>query len=447
MDAIAKVISYNTYGEDISACAARISTTKGNAIEIFEESKDQTKNRNLIKKVLSSGHKSILEHTVFTIAFCDVSAVVEEFFIEHRLASFTVKSRRYVDYSNLGYYVPPQLNSDSKRIYIEYMEHLFAAYHTLVDKGVPKEDARFLLPYSFHSNFYCTLNGRELAHIIHDAHSGRMQAVPEILSLLNQIIIQLEEICPSLLTELDCEGFEQRDESTPIVTDIDSNVAFLEAPQIGSVELIQFPMNTDEVIKAANRTLHQQSEHNVGITETLENCCDRMLEQFVYTYQISDLTLSGLTHLVRHRMQSIMIPDIREMPLKKCVLPPAICLHSEEKEIYLQTVETAYEMRVKAMQDPDLQKHRCYFALSGNLTDVLTTMNARELTEFIRLRSCNRAQWEIRDITIRLLKNLRESSPELFERVGPSCYSRGYCPEGKMSCGKMNETISKFSAV
>ena len=32
----------------------------------------------------------------------------------------------------------------------------------LLEAGVPREDARFLLPYAFHSNFYCTLNAREL---------------------------------------------------------------------------------------------------------------------------------------------------------------------------------------------------------------------------------------------------------------------------------------------
>ena len=77
----AKIISCNKNNVEICASAARISTTKGNSVEIFEKAANNTKNQELINKVLMSGHKSVIEHAVFTIAFCDVSAFVEQFFI------------------------------------------------------------------------------------------------------------------------------------------------------------------------------------------------------------------------------------------------------------------------------------------------------------------------------------------------------------------------------
>ena len=79
---IAKIISYNLYGETVCASAARISTTKGNALEIFNNSIDIEKNKTLIGKVLKSGHKSVIEHAVFSIAFENVSVFVEQFFFE-----------------------------------------------------------------------------------------------------------------------------------------------------------------------------------------------------------------------------------------------------------------------------------------------------------------------------------------------------------------------------
>ena len=45
----AKIISYNLYNENICASAAKISTTKGNAYEIFEKSDSIEKNRELIR--------------------------------------------------------------------------------------------------------------------------------------------------------------------------------------------------------------------------------------------------------------------------------------------------------------------------------------------------------------------------------------------------------------
>ena len=40
--------------------------------------------------------------------------------------------------------------------------------------------------------------------------------------------------------------------------------------------------------------------------------------------------------------------------------------------------------------------------------DVMTTLNARELMLIIRLRTCTRAQWEIRHVAMGLLRLLRE---------------------------------------
>ena len=100
------IIGMTDTGEKIPAASGRISTQPGTALEILEASKDPQKNASLISKVTRSGHNSTIEHTVFNLAFQNVSVFVEQFIIEFRLASFTVKSRRYVDFGALGYYTP-----------------------------------------------------------------------------------------------------------------------------------------------------------------------------------------------------------------------------------------------------------------------------------------------------------------------------------------------------
>ena len=71
-------------------------------------------------------------------------------------------------------------------------------------------------------------------------------------------------------------------------------------------------------------------------------------------------------------------------------------------------------------------------------TKIMMTMNARSLMNFFRLRCCNRAQWEIRELAWEMLKLCREAAPTLFKKAGPACVS-GACPEGKMPCGKAQE--------
>lgn len=60
------------------------------------------------------------------------------------------------------------------------MGQLFALYDRLLALGVPKEDARFVLPYCFRSNFYVSLNARELMRVIEAMRFGRGRRYAEI---------------------------------------------------------------------------------------------------------------------------------------------------------------------------------------------------------------------------------------------------------------------------
>ena len=71
-------------------------------------------------------------------------------------------------------------------------------------------------------------------------------------------------------------------------------------------------------------------------------------------------------------------------------------------------------------------------------TQMVMTMNARSLKNFFRIRCCNRAQWEIRDIADQMLALVSAVAPELFKNAGPACVC-GACSEGKMSCGRADE--------
>ena len=441
----AKLISYNVENLEICASAARISTTRGNAVEIFEKAKGNEKNQELVKKVLYSGHKSIIEHVVFTIALKDVSAFVEQFFIECRLASFTVKSRRYVDFSRLGYYIPSDLEGDNLNQYCQYMDNLFSAYKTMLDNGIPKEDARFLLPYSFNSNFYCTINARELLHIIYDIKYGRGQGIPELQDLANQIVEQVEEVFPGIQSEIKAIPIEGKISKTPKnIIKINDSLSFIESKEIGIVRLLNAPSDPSGILDMAYGINHSDVDDLLDLGILLKSERPRELEQLSYSFLISNITLSGITHIVRHRMQSIIVPSIQGVEHSKFVIPDTIRNDSRLLDIYKDILETANNLMKQMCRDEKLGQYSYYYALSGNVMDIITTINARELMHFIKLRACNRAQWEIRNISIEMLKHLRLSFPELFNYFGPSCFVSGICPEGSMSCGEMDDVIRNF---
>ena len=76
-------------------------------------------------------------------------------------------------------------------------------------------------------------------------------------------------------------------------------------------------------------------------------------------------------------------------------------------------------------------------------TKVIFTMNARSLMNFFKHRCCNRAQWEIRNLADEMLRQVKEVAPILFQYCGPSCVN-SICPEGKMTCGKVEEVRKKY---
>ncbi|MDE5855022.1 MAG: FAD-dependent thymidylate synthase, partial [Ruminococcus sp.] len=78
-------------------------------------------------------------------------------------------------------------------------------------------------------------------------------------------------------------------------------------------------------------------------------------------------------------------------------------------------------------------------------TKIVVTMNVRSLFNFFHHRCCNRSQWEIRAVANEMLRLCLQTAPNIFKYAGPSCVAEGKCPEGKMTCGKINEVREYFN--
>ncbi|MBR4082864.1 MAG: FAD-dependent thymidylate synthase [Lachnospiraceae bacterium] len=456
------IINFNNKAHEVVSAAGRISTTEGSADEIYEKScnNEDEKNIKLINKILSSGHESVLEHVYVNLSFDNVSVFVEQFMIEFRLASFTVKSRRYVDFGKMGYIMPDFSGSavsnieEIKNIYQNHMEYLFDEYNYFVEKGVPKEDARFVLPYSFKSNFYCTVNARELVKIMNEMVYGRGKEFLEIVELGQSLFAQCEDKLPYLKIVKEQNNIKDKIKSYFMSAALDKSD---NVPSVDLVTLVNATETPEQIIcKAAALNygvgdclgieVQDGEKQREIIKELLNGGRKRELEQVNFTILFNKISLAGVTHLVRHRMQSILIPDyIEACEFDRYVLPESVVkagLEERYREIFAKSKEVA-DMLEKLGMD---RRNQIYLLLSGLTIPVMTTMNANELYIFFKLRTCNRAQWEIKECADELLRILREKNPILFSLYGPSCYVTGKCPEGKMTCGLMPDMVRKYNS-
>ncbi len=125
------------------------------------------------------------------------------------------------------------------------------------------------------------------------------------------------------------------------------------------------------------------------------------------------------------------------------ITPPTFKAHPE----YLRKYHELQE-QIRALQAEGLElgipAEDVRFSLSGGTeTRFVITTNARQLRHMFNLRCCMRAQWEIRELFAGLLQAYRGIAPNIFYRTGASCEELGYCPEGKMSCGR-TPTLDKL---
>lgn len=427
----ANILFKNESALRVVASSARISTQQGNALEIYGRSGDKEKDLKLVAKVLSSGHKSVIEHQTFSVAFDDVSVLVEQFVIEFRLASFTVKSRRYVDFSDAGYVLPEGMSDDVREIYAARAGALFEAYEQLLALEIPKEDARFVLPYGFRSNFFVTLNARELIHMIIAMLHGRGSAYPELRRLGMQLKAQFDALYPDVIDgELSGAPRELSEGAAgPILA------GSAREPEIRIVGAPEHPLALLETTMRFGRRFSGLDSQSVRAL-----LCDarpRELEVLNYCFRIDHLSLACVTHFTRHRMLSLTLRhELSALSDGNYVLPESIAARPEALQIYTDAFGAQSAAAARAQELGALNVQLAYFAMAGHTTSILISMNARELLHFAQLRCCSRAQWEIRSIARAMVELLNETEARpVFQNYGPTCAVRGSCPEGAMCCG------------
>lgn len=176
---------------------------------------------------------------------------------------------------------------------------------------------------------------------------------------------------------------------------------------------------------------------------------ESILEHAVYTFEVKGVS-RALTHqLVRHRIASYSQQSQRYVKQSHFdfVMPKSI--EENDNQIWslyaqdLRDVANAYEegMEIIAKLYQSMlnvgipEEDARYILPNATCTNIIVTMNARQLRKFFMLRVCSRSQWEIRELASRMLEICKEVSPTIFENAGASCDVLGYCPEQR-SCGR-----------
>ncbi len=199
---------------------------------------------------------------------------------------------------------------------------------------------------------------------------------------------------------------------------------------VGAAELME--EMSDEAVRRVLRTIM-----NSGHFSTLEHAA--------YTFAIDGVS-RALTHqLVRHRLASYNQQSQRYVSYEtepQFVVPPRVAEDADASAAYDEATASAFAA-YRSLLDAGVAPEDARYLLPNAMeSKIVVTMNVRELLHFLELRCCKRAQWEIRDLALRMLELAEPTAPYIFMDAGASC-RRGPCREGKMSCGEPYDKAPK----
>jgi thymidylate synthase (FAD) len=173
----------------------------------------RTTNQEYLTNILRTRHGSVLEHAVWTLLLEGVSRALTHELVRHRHFSYSQLSQRYVDESEVGFVLPPEIaegtpafeiwkasceraNDEYRTLLAEIEEQVKDEPSKTLRRKRARQTARSLLPNSTETKIVVTGNARAWRHFIE--LRGSPHADTEIRRLAMMVLARLQEEAPAL---------------------------------------------------------------------------------------------------------------------------------------------------------------------------------------------------------------------------------------------------------
>ena len=182
------------------------------------------------------------------------------------------------------------------------------------------------------------------------------------------------------------------------------------------------------------------------LTDAIEKGHVSVIEHACFTFSLEGISRSCSHQLVRHRIASYTQQSQRYVQLQDpdaFVIPETIQENEKARKLFQEQLKAQFSTYERLI-DLGIPKEDARFVMpNATKTNIMVTMNARELLHFFALRCCERTQWELREVAWKMLALAKKVAPLIFSKGGPSCVQLGFCPEGDLTCGKIKEIKEK----
>jgi len=195
--------------------------------------------------------------------------------------------------------------------------------------------------------------------------------------------------------------------------------------------------------EALDNTMKNISGYFGGPSEIVPNNVLRFLfraehssvvEHAVISFRILGASRSWLAQITRHRMSSFTSSSqhYQDYTDYDSVVHPDLTGNLDFSVVF----EYLNQMYQRKVQEGIPKEEARQILPNAKAVNLIWTVNARSLYNFMRLRMCLRNVTEIRIFCDKVLLLVQEWWPEYAEVLGPPCYIDGKCNQGFMSCGE-----------
>ncbi|MBI2864859.1 MAG: FAD-dependent thymidylate synthase [Chloroflexi bacterium] len=216
------------------------------------------------------------------------------------------------------------------------------------------------------------------------------------------------------------------------------------------VALIKYTPDPELTIAVAARLCYSSIEAPRIMEKMSEGQIESLLKQLLasghlspfehanFTFAIGGISRACSHQLVRHRLASFSQQSQRYVSFKKLpyVVPPTVEQKPALKEKFEEAVEAAHRVYADLLAAGIPAEDARFVLPNAAGTNLVMTMNARELMHVCSLRLCPKAQWEILQLFSAIKKEVEKVAPRIAARLQPKCMQLGYCDE-RESCGIM----------
>lgn len=458
-DVSIRLLSYGPYSSisgveidpDILIALEGLGTFKGVTIEerlkeLQAKSKDpRDVASSMHRESTRRGHASITTSLILQFEVNPCSRASTLLLAAQPFGSYLQESQRRRQVNKDEFIIPPKIDDDKlSSLYYEAVDYVWRCYKSLLDGGVPLEDARYLLPISSRTSIFVTGSLESFIWLIYSSENRDERYFPIELKKLGELIKKLAMSISPLITSARL-SFKPLHYVYPY-------------PDLYKIE----DKIMEEIIKR-----YREPDHPILIEFKVAGSIEDFVEEalknpeymnslnpLICALTLEPLSIAAYHQSIRHRTVLTSVESIYKAmeravrsTEKNIITPPTIRSKEELSKIFNEAIYKLLETYSALINEDVAPSEAIYLCPQAVRIYTVRTYNAFNLLwpqGYIGTRTCSYAQWEERMKAYSIWRSIEKASPIIGRLMGEKCKHLGYCPE-KNWCQIIKKYIPEYN--